>query len=117
MFSTRLENFLLFSSNLKLSSVKCFNLDQSKILSSGNGLILIFSSAVSKKTAGYCYSLGVIVCRRRCAKTVTLCRISALTEHLYLKLGIKLCSLSKEQPMLSREITVTVFLSELCTFS
>ena len=38
MFSTCLENFLLFSSNLKLLSANCFNLDQSKILSSGNGL-------------------------------------------------------------------------------
>ena len=36
-FSTRLDNFLPFSSNLKLSSANCFNLDQSKILSSGNG--------------------------------------------------------------------------------
>ena len=33
-----LENFLLFPSNLKLSSADCFNLGQSKILSSGNGL-------------------------------------------------------------------------------
>ena len=31
VFSTRLENFLVFSSNLKLSSADCFNLDQSKI--------------------------------------------------------------------------------------
>ena len=40
MFSTPLENLVLFSSNLKLSSANCFNLDQSKILSSGNGLML-----------------------------------------------------------------------------
>ena len=40
MFSTSLENFLLFTSNSKLSSADCFNLDQSKILSSGNGLIV-----------------------------------------------------------------------------
>ena len=38
VFSTRLENFLLFSSNLKLASADCFNLDPSKILSSSNGL-------------------------------------------------------------------------------
>ena len=38
VFSTRLENFLLFPSNLKLSSADFFNLDLSKILSSGNGL-------------------------------------------------------------------------------
>ena len=40
MFSTHLDNFLLFSSNLKLSSANCLNLDQSKILLSGNGLNL-----------------------------------------------------------------------------
>ena len=40
VFSVRLENFLLFSWNLKLSSADCFNLDLSKILSFGNGLIL-----------------------------------------------------------------------------
>ena len=38
VFSTCLDNFLLFSSNLKLSSANCFNLDLCKILSSGNGL-------------------------------------------------------------------------------
>ena len=43
MFSNRLENFLLFSSNSKLSSADCFNLDLSKILSSGNGLINVCS--------------------------------------------------------------------------
>ena len=32
-FSTNLENFLLFSSNSKLLSADCFNLDQSKICS------------------------------------------------------------------------------------
>ena len=31
MFSTRLENFLPFSSNLKLSSANSFNLEESKI--------------------------------------------------------------------------------------
>ena len=36
--NTSLENFLLFTSNSKLPSADCFNLDQSKILSSGNGL-------------------------------------------------------------------------------
>ena len=38
LFSTRLDNFLLFSSDLKLSSADYFKLDLSKILSSGNGL-------------------------------------------------------------------------------
>ena len=37
-FSTCLENFPKFSSNLKLASADCFNSDLSKILSSGNGL-------------------------------------------------------------------------------
>ena len=37
--STCLENFLLFSSDLELSSAGCFKLNLSKILSSGNGLI------------------------------------------------------------------------------
>ena len=41
MFSTCLESFLPFSINLKLLSAICFSLDQSKILSSGNGLMLI----------------------------------------------------------------------------
>ena len=31
VFSTRLENFLVFSANSKLSSAYCFSLDQSKI--------------------------------------------------------------------------------------
>ena len=35
VFSTRSENFRLFSSNLKLSSADCLKLNQSKILSSG----------------------------------------------------------------------------------
>ena len=38
MFSTSLENFLLFTSNSELSSADFFNLDQSNILSSGNAL-------------------------------------------------------------------------------
>ena len=38
MFSTLFENFLLFSSNSKLSSANSFILDQSKILSFGKGL-------------------------------------------------------------------------------
>ena len=39
VFSTHLENFLLFSPNLKLSSADCFNLELSKILSFGNGFM------------------------------------------------------------------------------
>ena len=38
VFSTLFKNFQSFSSHLKLLSANCFNLDQSKILSSGNGL-------------------------------------------------------------------------------
>ena len=38
MFSTRLDNFLPFSSNLKSSSANSFSLEESKILSSGNEL-------------------------------------------------------------------------------
>ena len=38
VFSTSLENFLLFTSNSKLSSADCFNLDQCKILLSVNGI-------------------------------------------------------------------------------
>ena len=37
VFSTHLENFLPFSSNLKLSSVKPFSLEESKICSLGKG--------------------------------------------------------------------------------
>ena len=43
-FPTSLENFLLFSSNSKLSSADCFNLDQSQILLSSNGLKELFQS-------------------------------------------------------------------------
>ena len=39
VLSTSLENFLLLTSNSKLSPADCLNLDQSKMLSSGNGLI------------------------------------------------------------------------------
>ena len=39
MFSTRLDNFLPFSSNLELSSANSSSLEGSKNLSSGNGLI------------------------------------------------------------------------------
>ena len=35
LFSTHLENFLPFSSNLKLSSANSFNLEESKICRSG----------------------------------------------------------------------------------
>ena len=38
MFSTHLEDFLLFLSNLKLSSADCSKLDLPKILLSGNWL-------------------------------------------------------------------------------
>ena len=38
VFSTLLDTLLPFSSNLKLSSANSLSLDQSKILSSGNGL-------------------------------------------------------------------------------
>ena len=38
VFSTCLENFLLFSSNLKLSSADCFNLEELKICHLGKGL-------------------------------------------------------------------------------
>ena len=38
VFSTCLDNFMPFSSILKISSANSLNLDQSKILSSGNGL-------------------------------------------------------------------------------
>ena len=37
VFSTRLEIFLLFSSNLKLSSAKSFSLEESKICRLGKG--------------------------------------------------------------------------------
>ena len=43
MFSTNFENFLIFTSNSKLSSADCFNLEQSKILLSGNGLTLHYN--------------------------------------------------------------------------
>ena len=37
VFSTRLDNFLPFSSNLKLSSANCFSLEESKICRSEKG--------------------------------------------------------------------------------
>ena len=38
MFSTLYGTYFSFQMHFKMSSVICFNLDQSKILSSGNGL-------------------------------------------------------------------------------
>ena len=39
MFSTLYGTYLLFEMHFKMSSPVCFNLDQSKILSCGNGLM------------------------------------------------------------------------------
>ena len=66
MFSTHLENFLLFSTNLKLWSANCFNLDQSKILSSGNGLNL--DEAMIKEWLVFCNN---IYKRDTCMKVLT----------------------------------------------
>ena len=52
MFSSCLENFLLFSSDLKLSSTNCFNLDVSKILSFGNGLKTEILFEMGRKHSG-----------------------------------------------------------------
>ena len=62
-------NFLPFSSNLKLSSANSFSLDQSKILSSGNGLRKhqCLSSAVSSSFK----------------KTFTFYRISVITDSIW----------------------------------
>ena len=43
VFSTHLENFLLFSSNLKLSSADCFNLEELKICRLEMGYMYILS--------------------------------------------------------------------------
>ena len=58
MFSTHLDNFLPFSFNLKLSCANSFNLDQSKILLSGNGLTL-------SQTTNYRLYQTERVCRRQ----------------------------------------------------
>ena len=55
MFSTRLENFLPFSSNLKLSSAKSFILKESKNLSFGKGLISHKSEGKGFKVFVYKY--------------------------------------------------------------
>ena len=51
VFSTRLEKFLLFSSNSKLLSADCFTLNLCKILSSGNGLKTSFTTLVASKAS------------------------------------------------------------------
>ena len=43
MFSTCSDNFLPFSSNLKSSSANSFSLEESKILSSGDGIKTYFA--------------------------------------------------------------------------
>ena len=43
MFTTLYGTYFLFEMHFKMSSAVCFNLDQFKILSSGNGLIPILS--------------------------------------------------------------------------
>ena len=48
MFSTVYGNYFPFSMHLKMSSAICFNLDLSKILSSGNGLNNLFSRVPRK---------------------------------------------------------------------
>ena len=57
MFSTRLENLVLFSSNLKLSSANYFNLDQSKILSSGNATVFREGIAVHEHRLTKCFDV------------------------------------------------------------
>ena len=48
MFSTRLENFLPFSSNLKLSSANSFSLEEFKICRMGKGLERLVSTHPNK---------------------------------------------------------------------
>ena len=49
----------------------------------GNGLD-IFSSGVFRENPRYCYSLGIIVVVQKLA----FCKISVITEDIYLKLGL-----------------------------
>ena len=52
---------------------------------SNHRVVEIFDSAVFGENQRYCYDpCGVIVCRCH-AKTMTFCHISAITEHIYLK--------------------------------
>ena len=58
MFSTGLDNFLPFSSNLKLSSAKSFNLEESKICHLVMGeLFTMFSKAFFFRVAKTRYCL------------------------------------------------------------
>ena len=54
MFSTLYDTYFSFSMHFKMSSAICFNLDQFKILSSGNGLNKKVENNLEKeKNAGY----------------------------------------------------------------
>ena len=55
VFSTGLENFLLFSSNLKLSSADCFNLDQFKICRLVMGQVAVPRGWVMSCLLEYCF--------------------------------------------------------------
>ena len=74
VFSTCLENFLLFSSNVKLSSADCFKMDLSKILSSGNGLKVMRwkCQLVSSFLLLYCLCMSYEILSSRCQYSIFL---------------------------------------------
>ena len=82
MFSTYLNNFLLFSSNLKLLSADCFNLDQSKICRLVMGCVLFTRHGSDidlwhdgknvKKEMHHNYHINVITCFKTWAHLILL---------------------------------------------
>ena len=75
--------------------------------------VIIFSAAKKPKVLLWPMSLHRPCHRPCCAKTLTFCYISSIIEHNNLETR-NIYSLSKEQPVQSREITRNAFLSELC---
>ena len=53
MFSNLYGTYLSFEMHFKMLSAFCFTLNQSKILSSGNGLVLFLFKKVTETLSGY----------------------------------------------------------------
>ena len=94
-----------------------------KVSLCGNGLTLsktspcLLAQLFSEKTQGIAVALALSLCHRChcCSKTLTIWIISVITEDNLLETQ-NMCSLSKEQSILSREIIQNAFFSELCCF-
>ena len=60
MFSTLYGTYLSFLMHFKMSSAICFNLNQSKILSSGNGLVVVIEILVMKVWLIDCMAINTV---------------------------------------------------------